>query len=498
MAHRQNYIKKRGSLREAAQEANAPMSQSLSSGLSGLNQLADQVQESVPTQMYAPPMARRALANIAPPPGQPDRTRAGGGQAAPDSGRDTTPFTGTAGMFFYTVPDGQRVLSTDSSGTIEVIIGPGKVLRYGKRFQAMQHYVAHPGEFLIVRYRDGRQEHLSGPSECWFDPRDHLSVEKQDAVQIADKEAVVVYAEDADGQVTRRIVYGPATFVPGPAEWLHTFSWHGPAADGSARKVPGAMVFQKLWQMPDQMYHDVDEVRTADDAQLTVKLMIFFELTDIERMLESTHDPIGDFVNAATSDVVEFLSRRDFDAFKADTDKLNEIETYKQLTARAAQCGYRLNKVVYRGYAAPPALQQLHDQATQNRVRLQLERATERQAQEIVDQKLELELARGEKNRLEEERAQGHKLTMQERALAAHLSSDAQRRAASREQKALDEQAVEVSEAARQAREREHLADLKAMGVDLTALLTQSRADKVIELRGDARAHVHLPPDVAG
>jgi len=493
VAHRQNYIKKRGSLREAAQEANSPIAQSLSSSL---NQMPEQVQQSVATQMYAP-AARHALANIAPPPGQPALTRAGGGAAGADDGRDNTPFTGTAGMLFYTVPDGQRVLATDTNGKIEVLIGPAKVLRYGKRFQAMKHFVAHPGEFLIVRYRDGRQEHLSGPSECWFDPRTHLGVEKQDAVQIADKEAVVVYAEDDKGHVTRRIVYGPATFVPGPGEWLHTFSWHGPASDGSARKVPGAMVFQKLWQMPDQMYHDVDEVRTADDAQLTVKLMIFFELTDIERMLESTHDPIGDFVNAATSDVVEFLSRRDFDAFKADTDQLNTIETYKQLTVRAAQCGYRLNKVVYRGYAAPPALQQLHDQATQNRVRLQLERATERQAQEIVDQKLELELARSEKNRSEEERSQGHKLAMQERALAAHLSSDAQRRGAAREQQALDTQAVETQAAAQQAREREHLVALKDLGVDLTALLTQSRADKVIELRGEAAAHLHLPSDGA-
>ena len=43
------------------------------------------------------------------------------------------------------------------------------------------------------------------------------------------------------------------------------------------------------------------------------------------------------------------------------------------------------------------------------------------------------------------------------------------------------------------AEEREHLTVLREMGVDLTALLTQSRADRVIELRGNAGgAHVHL------
>ena len=44
--------------------------------------------------------------------------------------------------------------------------------------------------------------------------------------------------------------------------------------------------------------------------------MIFFELLDIAMMLETTHDPIGDFVNAATSDVVDFTGRYDFESFK--------------------------------------------------------------------------------------------------------------------------------------------------------------------------------------
>src|SRR5262249_19114322 len=156
----------------------------------------------------------------------------------------------------------------------------------------------------------------------------------------------VVYSRQGE-TVNRRIVYGPAVFVPQPGEWLHTFTWHASHGGHSGvQKVPKGLVFQKLWMMPDQMYHDVADGRTADDAVLTVRLMIFFELTDINRMLDETHDPIGDFVNAATSDVVEFVGKLDFERFKRTTDRLNELETYRQLTGRAAQCGYRINKVV--------------------------------------------------------------------------------------------------------------------------------------------------------
>ena len=34
-------------------------------------------------------------------------------------------------------------------------------------------------------------------------------------------------------------------------------------------------------------------MRTKDDTILTVKLMLFFELIDVDRMLDNTHDPIG-------------------------------------------------------------------------------------------------------------------------------------------------------------------------------------------------------------
>ena len=393
---------------------------------------------------------------------------------------------GRSDMFFYTVEEGQRVLVVERSGKMSVAEGPARILRWGRRFRSMDHYVAYPGEFLIVRYRDGRQEHLPGPAHCWLDPRIHLSVEKEEAVQIAAEEAVVVYTEASDDAVSRRIAHGPSTFVPGPGEWLHTFSWHGSAG---GQKVPNGLVFQKLWLLPDQMYHDVAEVRTADDAVLTIRLMLFFRLLDIEQMLKTTHDPIGDFVNAATSDVVEFVRRHTFDEFKQSSDKLNELGTYLQLVRRAEQCGYQIDNVVYRGYGAPAALQQMHEKATESRTRLQLEKATEQQAQELEDLKQERAMARAARERAEESESFAHKQALEQRRLAAALDADAARRQAAREQSRLDAALAAEEDARKQA----HLARLSELGVDLTALLTAGRPDRIFELRGDgAEAHLHI------
>lgn len=408
---------------------------------------------------------------------------------------DPTSQPGRHTVFSYVVEEGQRALMVLPDGRLKVIVGPSRVASWRRRFEPMKHFVAHPGEFLIVRYRDGRQEHLPGPADIWFDPRDHLSVEKEDALQIGSKEAVVVYSRGVDAEVSRRIVNGPATFVPQPGEWLHTFAWHG-AAGGSKgyRKVPRGLVFQKLWLMPDQMYHDVPDVRTADDAVVTIKLMVFFELTDIERMLETTHDPIGDFVNAATSDIVEFVGKHDFDAFKRSTEKLNDLEAYKTLVTRAEQCGYRINKVVYRGYGATKSLQQMHDQAIEARTRLQLEKATEEQAQELEDFKLDRQLARSAKQRGESEKEVELEIDTQRKRHEAQLQSEEARRTLRREQAKLDAEQEEAITSARDALRRNHLGALKDLGVNLTRFLTQGRADQVIELRGSKKgeAHVHL------
>jgi Type II secretion system (T2SS), protein E, N-terminal domain len=405
-----------------------------------------------------------------------------------------------AEMLFFTVADGERVLVTHWDGRREIVAGPRRVWAAFKTFRELERHVAHPGEFLMVRFLDGRQEHLVGPVELWTDPRVHESITKQECLQLAAKEAVVVYRQEevvagaATAATTRRIVYGPTLFAPQPGEWLHTFSWH--ASKGGSRgieKIPNGLVFQKLWLMPDQMYHDVFDVRTADSAVITIKLMIFFELVDINRMLDNSHDPIGDFVNAATADVVELVGKHDFESFKQNTDKLNDLATYKQLTGRAAQSGYRISNVVYRGYGAAQSLQQMHDQAIEARTKLQLERETEQQSQRLEDFKLESQLARAGKRRGEQTDETRHAIELGKQKADAQLGL--------RRDQAETERTLELARSRNQeeidrllhAEQQSHLRTLGELGVDLTKYLTQGRADRVIELRGGSLGtHVHL------
>ena len=66
---------------------------------------------------------------------------------------------------------------------------------------------------------------------------------------------------------------------------VHTFSWHGCDDDSKASYVANLNKFSVLNLAPSQLYYNVEDVRTADDALIKIKLMIFYELKDVEAMV---------------------------------------------------------------------------------------------------------------------------------------------------------------------------------------------------------------------
>merc|ERR1712110_598603 len=149
-----------------------------------------------------------------------------------------------------------------------------------------------------------------------------------------------------------------------------------------------------------------------DDTMITVKVMIFFQLMNIDKMLDNTADPIADFINACCSDVIQYLSTLSYEEFVENTQKLNDISTYKTLTSRAEMIGYNISKVVFRGFHSSDALQNMHDKAIHERTRLRLEADTEDHRQKTLDLQLAKEEERGIKQRELEREKEEHKRMM--------------------------------------------------------------------------------------
>ena len=272
-------------------------------------------------------------------------------------------------------------------------------------------FFAADGQYLEVNHRHGPRECVLGPAQLFWNPVEVESIAVRDAVLVSANEALVIYRspdnqnmeklgrEEAGSSFERAVLYGPLRYVPKPGEWIHEFSWHGEDPSNKTKKIKNALNFTKLRVIADQFYYNVPEVRTKDDTMITVKLMVFFQLVDVNKMLDNTHDPIADFINAVCSDTIQFCSGLSYEEFVESTSCMNTLATFQQLTSRAEMIGYRVSKVVFRGFHSSDALQAMHDKAIHERTRLRLEADTEDHRQRTLDLQLAKEEERSVKQR---------------------------------------------------------------------------------------------------
>lgn len=395
---------------------------------------------------------------------------------------------------FKTIRKGERASIWYVSGKVKIVDGPKMLLLYNQKVDMLKLFTAEPDEYISIKFRDGQKQNLKGPVSIWFDPVAHnfLTVEK--LINIEENEALVVYIQKEGFGVQRKIIPGPDLYMPSENEWTKEFRWHGADPSQPTKKIPSGLIFSKLRIIPDQMYFDVEDVRTSDDALVIIKVMIFFEIKDINTMLAQTHDPVADFINALTADIIDFVSGLSFEEFKENTHKLNSLNTYKQLVLRAERIGYQINKVVYRGYTSSPRLQEMHNNAIEARTKLKLEAETEEQSQKIADLKLERELERSIKRREMEESEVRH-----ENQLARLAHEEKLREAKAEVESKIEEirfrnQTELENKGASNKEEENFLATIQKMNVDLTKyLVAQYQApDKLIRIDGEKKPQLHI------
>lgn len=330
----------------------------------------------------------------------------------------------------------------DKDGIQTIHEGPYVFRPYYAVVDILRRITCDTQHYLVIRSINGHLEHRRGPASVYFNPCIYESITIEKAITLEAAQNIVVYKENSvdssessenvvakankSTHVSRRVVSGPDIFVPEPNEWLHEFSWHGTKISGQTKgsitgfpgdtKTAHAVEFTKLRKLPDQMYYTVKELRTKDDALLTLNIMIFFELVDIEKMLDATNDPISDMINSVNADIMTFAAERTYEALLAESNQLSNNSTYKILGARMNTVGYILNKVVYRGYQTSSALQSMHDKAITARTQLRLDadRNKQEQINKMSNLKARQEQAKLEFDQQEKEANLRRKLAQQE------------------------------------------------------------------------------------
>jgi len=413
--------------------------------------------------------------------------------------------------------------TADATTEHRIVRGPAKFIPAANEWvhQKLKEHIADENSYMEVRKRAGPIEIIHGPHSMFLDPVLDESIRVIPATMIDASEALVVYKHSTghEGGVMRRVFRGPARFIPAADEYLHHFEWSGIPKDGSKTTYqPRALKFTKLKVIPMTAYHNVSEVRTNDDTLITIKLMLFFDLLDIEKMLDATPDPIGDFINAASSDVIAFCSAVSYETFLNETHKLNDLSTFTQLVGRAEHIGYKMDKVVFRGFQAGEKLQAMHDNAIQERTRLRLLEETQAQEQRAMDLRLAAEqqrMAKESELKVEQARLEADiSLTQQRAKLAEQALIDTaeqerarlQQETAVAELRARGEAEAEIEtkklevETARNEEQLRVMREMNALKIDITKVLVSQtpHADSVIKLDTGGSASGVKPAAAAG
>jgi hypothetical protein len=84
----------------------------------------------------------------------------------------------------------------------------------------------------------------------------------------------------------------------------------------------------------------IDRASTADQVILEeLSFAVTFTINDVLLMIENTADPVTDFMNVFSSDVIQYVSTQTLAQLKQNTQKLSRVETFLSTQTRAKGLG---------------------------------------------------------------------------------------------------------------------------------------------------------------
>jgi len=367
-----------------------------------------------------------------------------------------------------TVKQGECAAIWDDKGTCTLVVGPRRVWAFFSTIRFLTFHRAGKQEYIVVKYKDGRQENLPGPRTMFENPVEHDSVDVKSATQVNNSEALVIYRDcratagantgnvsaaqetgllssvveskdvRSDHSISRRVLYGPALFVPHADEWVHHFTWtcmlggfSGSDSDADARNdgseplqaarprgTSGAVEtkrkFSKLQLNTQAMHYTVTRVRTSDEASLDISLVVCYLLIDIEKMLDATSDPMRDISQALTADVTKFGTGCSLEGLLEKSSGLSDLANFPTLCARSVEVGFKICSVTYRWYSVSHELEKMLDQTITSRHKHRLQQEELEAEQQLQTLRLESEMALSAQQNAREQQKKELALSLQE------------------------------------------------------------------------------------
>jgi len=188
------------------------------------------------------------------------------------------------------------------------------------------------------------------------------------------------------------------------------------------------------------------------------------------------------FHSAMCADVIQFAGRLSFQEFVSESNKLNKTETFSQLVQICEKIGYKLNKIVYRGYTVTIKLQEMHDRNIENRTNMRLLDEVQAMEQKLKTFKLDKEQARTEKKNELADMKEKH---IQEKAslIASHEGEmESKSHSLGLQINKMSQDSAHAIQSEKNKLQEDYMTQLRELGVDLTQYLKTKQPEPCSEL----------------
>lgn len=246
----------------------------------------------------------------------------------------------------WVVPEGTEVTYVDELGTSKVISGP-KVFEQHPEGQVQIHtqVIIPADQKALLTRANGEQKIIEGPAIHQKGPLESLEFFRVERL----KETDVAFVVAATGKIS--LVEGKSTPVLSidPREQLYEFALTSGGDSDGFNKQPRSLRFSILRLQPTQAYLGVVG-RTSDNAEVLLKLMIYWKVGDPQKFLTSSDDPLGAMFNRIMSGLVAETQRMTFDQFKENPANMVQVLFGSEALKSYAELGIDIDRIILRGW----------------------------------------------------------------------------------------------------------------------------------------------------
>lgn len=279
-----------------------------------------------------------------------------------------------------TIKDGEAAAIWNRKGVHTQIIGPRRANLCFSTIRFLTRHKAESHQYLVVKHRDGRVEHIRGPVALFENPALHDQIRVEDSILLkSDSEYIVVYNEGTSnhtaGHVQREkmnvsanrvIIHGPTLFVPTPIEHVHEFSWSQVKKGEQLSSTMDKFRVLRTTTLPLEITLNVP---LSDSHCIKAELHIEYKISSHHQSVETLvkhEDPIRRMYKAILADGQKLGDSITLDMIRARKQSemnalLTSLESYTELRKAAEQSGLQITSVYLTSQDLNDPLKKLFD-----------------------------------------------------------------------------------------------------------------------------------------